>query len=585
MGKVKKALIYKTDPRKQIGNLNILPIIDRSLIDYEKYLEFIGHTGAKHAMAVQATRGCPYRCFYCDVVQTAPTHYRRSVENIFNEIKILADIGVKRIDFIDDIFNVNKKHFTEFFEVVLKEGLDLKFFFSSGLKGDLLTKDMIDLMVEAGTIGVNLSLEHAAPRMQKLMRKGLDVEALRENLHYFTEKYPQVVLGLNCMHGFPSETEEEAMLTLNYMKSIKWLHFPYLVSVRIFPGTEIEKIALAQGIPQELIEQSQSLAYEEVSETLAFSQDFTKYVKMSFLRDYVLNKERLLHILPYQMEVFCEDELNQKYNSYFPSKINSFDDLLKYAKIDRSELRITECLDENLIRIPEVNTRIKDHYPPVAKKSKDALRLMLVDVTMNFADKHEAQERVLFEAPMGLMALMSYINEQKFAEQIEGKIYKAQMDFNSWEELYNLVNDFKPDLIGFRVMTYYKKLLFQASAYLRKRGVTVPIIAGGPHATSSYREILENKNINIAVISEGEITLAEILKQTLANNKRLPDAEVLKKIPGITFWDETECTLVNGETEKAYADLMTEAEEDSKKAREEAEKQIHIESDAEAIVA
>ena len=139
-----------------------------------------------------------------------------------------------------------------------------------------------------------------------------------------------------------------------------------------------------------------------------------------------------------------------------------------------------------------MNTRIKDHYPPVAKKSKDALRLMLVDVTMNFADKHEAQERVLFEAPMGLMALMSYINEQKFAEQIEAKIYKAQMDFNSWEELYNLVNDYKPDLIGFRVMTYYKKLLFQASDYLRKRGVTVPIIVGGPHATSSYREILEN---------------------------------------------------------------------------------------------
>ncbi len=247
-------------------------------------------------------------------------------------------------------------------------------------------------------------------------------------------------------------------------------------------------------------------------------------------------------------------------------------------------MRVKECIDENLIRIPEVNTRIKDYYPPVAKKSKDALRLMLVDVTMNFSDKQEAQERVLFEAPLGLMALMSYINEQNFAEQIEGKIYKAQMDFDSWEELYNLVNDFKPDLIGFRVMTYYKKMLFQASNYLRKRGVTVPIIVGGPHATSSYREILENKNINIAVISEGEITLAEILKQTLANNKRLPDVAVLKKIPGITFWDEAERTLVNGETEKAYADLKKESEEDSKKAREEAEKQIHIESDAEEFV-
>ena len=94
------------------------------------------------------------------------------------------------------------------------------------------------------SVGLNLSLEHAAPRMQEVMRKRLDVNILHDNLNYITEKYPHVNLTLNAMHGFPTETEDEALLTLNYIKSIKWLDFPYLHNVRIFPGTEIELLNL-----------------------------------------------------------------------------------------------------------------------------------------------------------------------------------------------------------------------------------------------------------------------------------------------------------------------------------------------------
>ena len=264
--------IHKTPPRLQTRDLDFFPFTDRSLIDYESYHKYIGHAGVKYSMAIQATRGCPYKCFYCDIYKTSENHNRRPVEHFFKEVKQLADIGVKRFEFIDDIFNVHKKSCREFFELVLKHNLDLKFFFPTGLKADLLDKDMIDLMVEAGSIGLNLSLEHAAPRMQEVMRKGLDVDIMHENLEYITQKYPHVNLTLNAMHGFPTETEEEAMLTLNYIKSIKWIDFPYLHNVRIFPGTEIEHFALEAGIPKELIKKSQDMSYHETSPTVPFSK-------------------------------------------------------------------------------------------------------------------------------------------------------------------------------------------------------------------------------------------------------------------------------------------------------------------------
>ena len=281
----KKKTVIKSPPRQQIHNLDELPYYDRSLVDYEKYHQYIGHAGVKYSVAVQATRGCPYRCFYCDVYKTTLHHFRRSVDNIFDEVKLLASLGVKRIEFIDDIFNVKAKDFKAFFRLVLKHKLKLNFFFPSALKGDLLDKEGIDLMVEAGGLGVNISLESGSSRMQTVMRKYLDLDKFYDNARYITEKYPHVVLGLNAMHGFPTETEEEAMMTLNFIKSLKLIHFPYLLTVRAFPNTELEKFAKENGISDEKIKRSQDLSYEDVASSLTFSQDFTKGVKTIFLKD------------------------------------------------------------------------------------------------------------------------------------------------------------------------------------------------------------------------------------------------------------------------------------------------------------
>ena len=115
-----KRPIFTTPQRKQINDLDSLPYYDRSLVDYEKYHKYIGHAGVKYSVAVQATRGCPYRCFYCDVYKTTLHHFRRSVDNIFEEVKLLASLGVKRIEFIDDIFNVKASDFKAFFKLVIK---------------------------------------------------------------------------------------------------------------------------------------------------------------------------------------------------------------------------------------------------------------------------------------------------------------------------------------------------------------------------------------------------------------------------------------------------------------------------------
>ena len=78
-------------------------------------------------------------------------------------------------------------------------------------------------MMQGGAVGVNVSLESASTRMQKVMRKNLNIEKFRDNLDYICKEYPSAVTTLNTMHGFPTETEEEAQMTLDFIFSMKWI--------------------------------------------------------------------------------------------------------------------------------------------------------------------------------------------------------------------------------------------------------------------------------------------------------------------------------------------------------------------------
>lgn len=526
--------IQVTKTRKQFNNLDLLPTYDRSLVDYKNYNKRIGHAGVKYSMAVQATRGCPYRCFYCDVYKTTLHHFRRSVDSVFDEVKLLAGMGIKRIEFIDDIFNVKKKDFVNFFNRVKQENLKLSFFFPTALKGDLLDRESIDAMMEGGAVGVNVSLESASPRMQKVMRKNLNISKFRENLEYICKNYPEAVTTLNTMHGFPTETEEEALMTLDFILSMKWIHFPYTHIVRIFPGTDLEKFALEHGVGVNAINESIDQSYHVVTDTLPFRKEFTEKYKLKFLRDYVLNKERLLKVLPIQMKHFTENELDQRYKSYFPSKVNGLRDVIKIAGIKDSELKVN-CLKEHQIEIQNLDQNIKSTFKVEnINFNKNALKVLLINISTHFTKDRDTSEYDVLEPPLGLIALQSYLNRE-FKEKVKGKIIKTSVDFDSYDELENIINDFKPDLIGVSAMTFHKNFFHDAIKEIRNRGYKNMIVVGGPHPTTSYQEVLEDKNIDVCVIGEGEATLAEIVDKLINNKKKNLSYDDLNKIDGIAF--------------------------------------------------
>jgi len=522
----------KTGTRAVITELDSIPYPDRGSVDYEKYSRYIGTGPVKNDISILASRGCPYNCMYCHKIWPKKQIIRSS-ENIFNEVKQYYDCGVRRFTFLDDIFNLKKDVSGRFFEYAIEKLPGCQFFFPNGLRADILTEEFIDLMVKAGTVDVALALESGSPRIQKLIRKNLNLDKFLHNIQYFAEKHPHVFLELQTMFGFPTETEEEANMTLEMIKKVKWIDFPNLHVLKVFPNSDIYRLAIENGVSEEAIRISSNLPYHALPETLPYSKEFARQFQSRFMNEYFLNRERLLHVLPLEFSVFTVSEMVQKYDSYLPYSINSFDDILKYTGIKREELGHIDFVPENKYEVADINEKLRKYFP-AAKPAKDALKILLLDVSNLFTSMHETMLHHQIEEPIGQMYLLASL-EKNFGNCINGKIAKSLVDFDSFDELKNILTEFQPQVVGFRTLSIYKDFFHHCISFTKSILPNVTVITGGPYASSEYDSMLSDTNIDVAILGEGESTINEFIMKYIENGKGMLSEDNLKKINGVAF--------------------------------------------------
>ena len=148
------------------------------------------------------------------------------------------------------------------------------------------------------------------------------------------------------------------------------------------------------------------------------------------------------------------------------------------------------------------------------------------------------------EPPLGLIALQSYL-DNKFKEKLQGKIVKSRLDFDSYPEMIQLINNFKPDIIGISVMTFYKDFVHRAIKYIRKQNINIPIFIGGPYPSGDYENVLQDENIDLCLLGEGEITLSDLIDHMINNGNKLPSKKELKEIPGLAFLEKASYQNIN----------------------------------------
>ncbi|RJQ31657.1 radical SAM protein [Candidatus Parcubacteria bacterium] len=98
--------------------------------------------------------------------------------------------------------------------------------------------------------------------------------------------------------------------------------------------------------------------------------------------------------------------------------------------------------------------------------------------------------------------------------------------------LIDRITDEKADIVGYFSITPGFDKLLEVIAGVRKRDSGVAQIMGGPHMTALPKRL--PKEINVGVISEGEITMSELVN-IYVKYKRFPLQE-LERVKGIVYW-------------------------------------------------
>lgn len=159
--------------------LNRLPFPAWDLIDHRLYASTtsMATVGRRPYMSVITSRGCPFHCIYCH--QTVGKQFRkRSPESVLAEMdEIQARYRISEFEIIDDCFNLDHERMCLIFDGIRKRAGKVRLHFPNGVRADRFENGDMRLFKQAGTVSACFAIETATPRLQKLIRKNLDLDS------------------------------------------------------------------------------------------------------------------------------------------------------------------------------------------------------------------------------------------------------------------------------------------------------------------------------------------------------------------------------------------------------------------------
>jgi predicted LPLAT superfamily acyltransferase/radical SAM superfamily enzyme YgiQ (UPF0313 family) len=195
---------------------------------------------------IQTKRGCPFNCIYC----TYPLIEGHNVRTLDpgRILHTLRDLyyhhNINYFFFTDSVFNISNNFNTELAEKIIKSNMKLKW--GAYFSPYQLDKELLSLFARAGLTHIEFGTESLSDTTLKAYGKHFDVEDVVKISQYCNE------IGIYCCHfmiiGGYGETDMTVDESFENSKRIaNTVFFPY-VGMRIYPGTRLHELSIAEGI-------------------------------------------------------------------------------------------------------------------------------------------------------------------------------------------------------------------------------------------------------------------------------------------------------------------------------------------------
>ena len=191
----------------------------------------------KHYAYLKISEGCDHRCTFCIIPSLRGDLESRSITQVLDEAKRLADAGVK------ELLVVSQDTSAYAMDTQRKEGgVKTAFWNGMPIKNDLMTlckqlgklgiwvrlhyvypyphvDDLIPLMAEGLLLPyLDIPLQHESPKILKAMKRPGKIDRTLERIKQWREICPVLTLRSTFIVGFPGETEEDFQILLDFLK-------------------------------------------------------------------------------------------------------------------------------------------------------------------------------------------------------------------------------------------------------------------------------------------------------------------------------------------------------------------------------
>ena len=188
---------------------------------------------------ILSNRGCRAQCTFCSVRNFNGKKIRtRSIQSIIDELLFLKDYqNIKHVMWLDDDLLYNTGRTIELFNEMVKQDVGITWDASNGVIAASVKDEIMSAAEESGCLGVVIGMESGNPKILKEIRKPGTVDIFIRAAEVL-KRYPKINSRVFLMIGFPNETYQQILDTINVSKQMN-MDWNYITPLQPLPNTPI----------------------------------------------------------------------------------------------------------------------------------------------------------------------------------------------------------------------------------------------------------------------------------------------------------------------------------------------------------
>ena len=237
----------------------------------ETYDDILPHREDGLQAWLSVMRGCDKFCTFCVVPFTRGRERSRSLDSVIEEVKQLSERGFKEVTLLGqnvNSYNNNQNDFADLLAACAQVDRSMRIRFTTSHPQDLSDKLLYTIAEYPNICNyIHLPVQSGSNRILELMNRTYTIEHYLNLIRKARKIIPGVSFSTDIIAGFPTETFEDHVLTLDVMREVRY-DGAYMFKYSPREGTKAFRMADDVGEEtktkrlQEIINFQQQISFE-----------------------------------------------------------------------------------------------------------------------------------------------------------------------------------------------------------------------------------------------------------------------------------------------------------------------------------